>query len=73
MTDLERQTENNRMMAITELNAIIDYAEVQLRRAKEIPLLNDEEHADWVAGYEERIHDIMLDMSELANFGHIKG
>ena len=72
MTELERQTENNRMMAITELNAIIDYAEAQIRRAKEIPLLDDEEHADWVTGYEERIHDIMLDMSELACFGHGK-
>jgi len=66
----EQKTMENRFNAIMELEKIINIAEAQTRRAREIPLLDDDEHADWVQGFADRIHEIRLDMEDLAGFGH---
>lgn len=73
MTKLEKQTAQNRIQALFDLNAIVSLAENQLVRARGIPLLNDEEHADWVQGYADRIHEICIEMKELSAFGHRGG
>ena len=73
MTDYEQQTAQNRIKAITYLNFICSYAESQIQRAKAIPILDDEDHADWVQGYTDRICELCTEMSELATFGHKGG
>jgi len=73
MTKLEKQTAQNRMEALFDLHGIIAYAEGQINRARNIPLLDDEEHADWVQGYADRIAEICEDMKELSAFGHNGG
>lgn len=73
MTELANQTMNNRVAIVLDLNSIIAMAESQITRAKGIPILNDAEHADWVQGYADRIHEICLDMADLVSFGHRGG
>lgn len=73
MTKYEKQTAKNRMQALFDLHAIVAYAESQINRARNIPLLDNEDHADWVQGYTDRIAEICLDMKELATFGHNGG
>ena len=73
MTKNEKQTEQNRIQALIDLNGIISLAESQLVRAKGIPLIDDDEHADWVQGYVDRIHEICMDMKDLVTFGHLGG
>ena len=72
MTNIERQTMDNRINAITNLEKIINMAEIEIRRSRDIPIIDDAEHADWVRGYADRIHEIRLDMEDLAGFGHVK-
>lgn len=72
MTELEHKTLENRYNAINDLNMIIQLAESEMVRARNIPILDNEEHADWVQGYADRIHEILLDMADLATFGRGK-
>ena len=69
MTDLERQIEENRLKAMNELNHIISYAEAEIVRCRKIPLLDDDEHADLVRGYADRIEEIRMDMQDLRKIG----
>jgi len=73
MTQLEQQTSDNRFRILIDLNHIISYAESQITRSKNIPIIDDAEHADWVQGFADRVHEIFLDMSELSYFGHRNG
>ena len=72
MTEFEHKTTENRFNAIIDLGHIIRIAESETSRSRDIPILDDEEHADLVQGYADRIHEIMLDMVDLANFGRRK-
>jgi len=73
MTKLERQTAQNRIQSLFDLNAIIALAEGQLSRVQGIPMLDDEDHADWMQGYTDRVHEICMEMQELRTFGHRGG
>lgn len=73
MTKLAKQTAQNRMQALFDLNGIISMAEGQIARTQGIPFIDDEDHADWVQGYADRIHEIMIEMRELSSFGHRGG
>lgn len=72
MTEFENKTMENRAQAIYELGRIIHVIESEIFRAQGIPILDNEEHADWVQGYADRIHEIRLEAEELAGFGHRK-
>ena len=72
MTELENKTMENRMHATYDLHWIMRLAESEMYRVQNIPLLDDEEHADWVQGFTDRIHEIRFDMENLAKFGHRK-
>lgn len=69
MTEIENKTMENRAQAIYELGRIIHVAESEIYRAQGIPILDDEDHADKVQGYADRVHEILLDMADLASFG----
>lgn len=69
----ENETKNNIQAAIRDLVKISEIAKSQMVRCDSIPILDDGTHADYVQGYADRIHEIMMDMEDLANFGYIKG
>ena len=73
MTKYENETVENRINAVGDLKVIIAIAESQIDRSRNIPVLDDARHADWVQGYADRIHEIRLDMEDLVSFGHLKG
>ena len=67
----EKETLNNITTAVSDLNKIIKVALSQIERCDSIPILEDAEHADYVQGYADRVHEIMMDIEDLANYGHI--
>lgn len=69
MTELENRTMNNKIRAGYELERIIRIAENEIFRANGIPILDDEEHADLIQGYADRIAEIRLDMEDLKKIG----
>ena len=69
MTEIENKTMGNRAQVIYELGRIIHVAESEIYRAQGIPILDNEDHADKVQGYADRVHEILLDMADLASFG----
>lgn len=72
MAEIEHKTVENRYNAINDLGMIIRLAEMETARARAIPILDNDEHADLVQGYADRIHEIRLDLEDLAGFGHGK-
>ena len=72
MTKTEKKTADNRTAALTDLHSIISYAEQELVHARKIPALDDEEHADLIQGYADRINEILWDMYELDKFFRLK-
>lgn len=69
MTELENKTMENKIRAGYELERIIHIAENEIFRANGIPILDNEEHADLIKGYADRIAEIRMDMEDLKKIG----
>lgn len=67
MTELEHKTLENRIRVLDDLEKILHAVESECFVAQCVPILDDEEHADLIQGYADRVHEIWLDMEELGS------
>lgn len=72
MTKAEKQIARNRVSILTDLNSIIAVAEKQTERVRNVGIVDDDEFADAVQGYADRIHEILEDLCDLRNSKHLK-
>lgn len=65
MTKTENQIVQNLLTAVNDLRTICAFAELQIAKAHKIPVIDNEDYADIVQGYTDRIHEIVRDMYDL--------